>query len=76
MQVPACDSVITFAEQVATCTGNWSVIEVTTSLSPFDPSTLDPAILAEAFGAGLIISAAFMLFVIPLKLILNIIKQG
>ncbi len=74
MQVAACDSVIQISGQALTCTGNWAVIEVSTSLTPFDPSTLDPALLAEALGAGLIIPSAILLAVIPARLILEIIR--
>ncbi|MDP2098700.1 MAG: hypothetical protein Q8S52_18655 [Methylobacter sp.] len=74
MKVPACDSVIEISGQVLTCTGNWSVIEVSTSLSPFDPATLDPAIIAQALGAGLIVPSVILLTVIPARIILNLIK--
>jgi len=76
MLVPACDAGLTFSGQVATCAGNWAVLEVSNSLSPFDPSTLDPALIADAFGAGLLLPATALLTIHAGRAILNVIKES
>lgn len=53
------------------CSGAWTLVPVP---EPFDPSQLDPALLAEAFGAGFTIVGTCWLAGWACRQLLNMIK--
>ena len=54
------------------CSGSWEAVQVQ---QPFDPSQLDPALLSQAFGVGLMIPAAFIVSAIGIRALLSFIKS-
>lgn len=45
-------------------------------IAPFDPSQLDPSVLAQAFGAGFTLVASFLVMSMGIRAFLNFIKQS
>lgn len=56
-----------------TCSVDWVSVPY---IIPFDPSQLDPVILAQAFGAGFTLVAGFMVMSMGIRAFLNFIKQS
>ncbi|WP_416199634.1 hypothetical protein [Pseudomonas helleri] len=54
------------------CSGAWEAVQVQ---QPFDPSQLDPALLAQAFGVGFTLPATFIILSIGIRTLLNFIKS-
>ena len=54
------------------CIGSWEAVEIQ---PPFDPSQLDPTVLAQAFGAGFTLVAAFMVMSMGIRAVLTFIKK-
>lgn len=54
------------------CSGLWEVVQVQ---PPFDPSQLDPALLASAFGVGFTLPATFIIMSIGIRTLLSFIKS-
>ncbi|MGR2708100.1 hypothetical protein [Pseudomonas sp. AU10] len=54
------------------CSGFWEAVHVQ---PPFDPSQLDPALLASAFGVGFILPATFIIMSIGIRAVLSFIKS-
>lgn len=68
-----CPSDISSDGGVPVCASSWEVQPFT---PPFDPSQLDPTILAQAFGAGFTLVAFFMVGSMGIRAFLNFIKQS
>jgi hypothetical protein len=68
-----CPGELTVLDGTPTCSVEWSLVAYS---APFDPSQLDPTILAQAFGAGFSLVAGFMVFSIGIRTFLNFIKQS
>ena len=68
-----CPSDISTDGGVPVCSSAWEVQPFT---PPFDPSQLDPTVLAQAFGAGFTLVATFMVMSMGIRAFLNFIKQS
>ncbi len=68
-----CPSDISTEGGIPVCSSSWEVVN---NLPPFDPSQLDPTVLAQAFGAGFTLVAFFMVGSMGIRTILNFIKQS
>lgn len=68
-----CPSDISVDGGVPVCSSTWEVVSYK---PPFDPSQLDPTILAQAFGAGFTLVAFFMVGSMGIRAFLNFIKQS
>lgn len=55
------------------CSVDWVSVPY---IVPFDPSQLEPVILAQAFGAGFTLVASFMVMSMGIRAFLNFIKQS
>lgn len=68
-----CPSEITSEGGVPVCSTGWVAV---TTTAPFDPSQLDPSIVAQAFGAGFSLPASFLIMAMGIRAFLNFIKQS
>ncbi|GIZ13884.1 hypothetical protein [Pseudomonas sp. NCCP-436] len=55
------------------CSGSWVLIQLP---EQFDPSQLDPAVLAQLFGIGFSLVTTVLLIGIGCKAILDFIRRG
>lgn len=58
---------------VPVCSVPWELVP---QPALFDPSQLDPTVLAQAFGAGFTLVATFMVLSMGIRAVLNFIKQS
>ena len=68
-----CPSDISTHGGVPVCSSSWEVLP---QVPLFDPSQLDPTVLAQAFGAGFTLVASFMVMSMGIRAFLNFIKQS
>lgn len=68
-----CPGDISIEGGVPVCPSGWGVQPF---VPPFDPSQLDPAVLAQAFGAGFTLVAFFLVGSMGIRAFLNFIKQS
>lgn len=68
--------ILTTAEGALTCSESWQFLPVDQLLTKFDPLSLDPSVLAAAFGAGFIAVATFQCAGLAAGAILNFMKNG
>lgn len=68
-----CPSDLSSDGGVPVCSSSWELLSQT---PPFDPSQLDPNVLAQAFGAGFTLVAFFMVGSMGIRAFLNFIKQS
>ncbi|PKM24725.1 MAG: hypothetical protein CVV09_15160 [Gammaproteobacteria bacterium HGW-Gammaproteobacteria-13] len=71
MNLLACDGEVSVVTGAPQCSGAWVLVHAP---EPFDPSQLDPAQLAAAFGVGFTLVATVLLIGIGAKAILDFIK--
>lgn len=55
------------------CSGGWVLVQLP---EPFDPSQLDPAVLAQVFGVGFGLVTTVLLIGIGCKAVLDFIKHA
>ena len=68
-----CPAELTSDGGTPVCSVPWELVPIST---PFDPSQLDPNLLAQAFGAGFTLVATFMAMSMGIRAFLNFIKQS
>ncbi|MFV3416365.1 hypothetical protein ACNFH8_29290 [Pseudomonas sp. NY15436] len=66
-----CDGDLAVSGGSPICNGTWMLVQVPT---PFDPSTLDPVALAQAFGVGFVVIGAPLAVIFGARAILKMIK--
>lgn len=66
-----CDGDLLVQAGSPVCQGTWMLVQVPT---PFDPSTLDPVALSQAFGSGFALVGAVLAVGFGARAILNMIK--
>ncbi|TJY55757.1 hypothetical protein E4T66_20465 [Sinimarinibacterium sp. CAU 1509] len=54
--------------------GTWTLIEYAEPAQAFNPADLDPAILAEAFGAGLVVVGTGMVIAWAIKAVIRQVR--
>jgi hypothetical protein len=58
--LPICEGeVSTLSDGVLRCSSSWQMIPVDQLITKFDPLSMDPSVLAAAFGSGFIAVATF-----------------
>lgn len=74
--IAACsDALIVLGDGSLACSGAWQQIDTVATLAPFDPATmLDPAIVAQAFGAGFVFTGGLMLIGVGARLVLSVFR--
>jgi hypothetical protein len=72
MNYLACEGVLTVnPDGSPVCDTAWTLLAAPT---PFDPSTLDPVSLAQAFGVGFVLVGAVLAVCFAARAILSIIR--
>jgi hypothetical protein len=75
-QIPTCNSGLLVQPDNSVICNQWQMIDAATLPSSFDISMLDPAIIANAFGAGFIFVGSVWLIGWSVRVILNLINRG
>jgi len=71
MNLLACDGSVSVVAGSPVCDGSWLLVQAPT---PFDPSTLDPVSLAQAFGVGFVLVGSVLAVCFGARAILSAIK--
>ncbi|MCY1287095.1 hypothetical protein D9M70_360810 [compost metagenome] len=66
-----CDGELGVSGGSPVCSGTWMLVQVPT---PFDPSTLDPAVIVQAFGVGFVMVGGVLAVCFGARALLNFIK--
>lgn len=66
-----CDGEVSVSGGAPVCSGTWTLVQVQT---PFDPSTLDLASCAQAFGFGFITIAPVLLAIAGARALIHFLK--
>lgn len=69
--VLSCDGELFVTGSTPQCSGSWVLVQASV---PFDPSTLDPASLAQAFGVGFVLICTPLAAIFGARAILKMIK--
>lgn len=65
--------VSTSADGAPFCSDAWMLVQVPT---PFDPTSLDLAVVLQAFGVGFISIASVLLVIAGARAIIHLVKTG
>lgn len=69
--VLSCDGELFVTGSTPQCSGVWTLVQ---SPDQFDPSTLDPVSLAQAFGVGFVVIGTPLAVIFAARAILKMIK--
>jgi len=74
--LPICQGeIITSSDGLISCSAQWQIIPVDQLITKFDPLSMDPTVLAAAFGAGFIAVATFQCAGLAAGAVLKSIKK-
>ncbi len=74
--LPICQGeIITSSDGFISCSVQWQIIPVDQLITKFDPLSMDPTVLAAAFGAGFIAVATFQCAGLAAGAVLKSIKK-
>lgn len=69
--VLSCDGELLVTGSTPQCSGAWTLVQAP---DQFDPSTLDPASLAQAFGVGFVVIGTPLAAIFAARAILKMLK--
>lgn len=69
--VLSCDGELLVTGSTPQCSGSWTLVQAP---DQFDPSTLDPVSLAQAFGVGFVVIGTPLAAIFAARAILKMLK--
>lgn len=67
-----CDGELSVSTGSPVCDGIWMLVQVPT---PFDPSSLDPVSIAQAFGVGFISVGTVLFAIAGVRALIHLVKS-